>query len=366
MTAGSTDEPFAAPFEPFAGARSSGSGEVTHLRDRDPGDGVVFTVDECWHGGWLGLSTLVLDDGGFRMATDADPAPAGHLPGTILPGFRDAHVHLGLIDGSLLADGGIVAVDDFGWDLDIARTWPGDAALPEVRFAGRFLTSPGGYPTHDGWAPAASIETVVSPEQAPIAVNRQLDAGATFIKITLDSEDGPVFDDATLCAIVGHAHSRGVTVAAHVQGVGQAERAFEAGVDRLAHSPWTERLDDRLLASMALAQSWVSTLDIHGWGRFGAAFEIASDNVRRFHAAGGMVVYGTDLGNGPLPVGVNERELLALEHAGLGMDAVVAAIAAPAFGTRVSHLRQERTGGPAQWLSGSVVLDGSDLKERLT
>ena len=327
---------------------------------------LAFTVDECWHGGWHGRSTLVVDDSGFRMATDVDPAPAGHLPGTILPGFRDAHVHLGLVDGSALLAGGIAAVDDFGWDLDVAAAWPGDAALPEVRFAGQFLTAPGGYPTHDGWAPAESVEPVASPEQAPIAVNRQLDAGASFIKITLNSDDGPIFDDATLSAIVGHAHARGVTVAAHVQGAGQAERAFEAGVDRLAHSPWSERLDDRLLASMALAQTWVSTLDIHGWGHFGAAFETASDNVRRFHAASGMVVYGTDLGNGPLPVGVNERELLALEHAGLGMDALVAAIVTRDFGTHANHIPDERTGSPAQGLSGSAVLDESVLKEKLT
>lgn len=327
---------------------------------------LAFTVDECWHGGWLGRSTLVFDEGGFRMAKDADPAPAGHLPGTVLPGFRDAHVHLGLIDGSALLAGGIAAVDDLGWDLDVAQTWPGDAALPEVRFAGRFLTPPGGYPAHDGWAPPASIEPVASPERASIAVNRQLDAGASFIKITLDSQDGPVFDDATLSAIVGHAHARGVSVAAHVQGIGQAERAFEAGVDRLAHSPWAERLDDRLLASMARSQAWVSTLDIHGWGRFGEAFAIASDNVRRFHAAGGMVVYGTDLGNGPLPVGVNERELLALEDAGLGMDALVAAIVAPDLGKRVNHVPQERSTGAAEWLSGSAILDGILLKEKLT
>lgn len=327
---------------------------------------LAFTVDECWHGGWLGHSALVIDEGGFRMATDADPAPAGHLPGTILPGFRDAHVHIGLIDGSALLAGGIVAVDDLGWDPDVARTWPDDATLPEVRFAGRFLTPPGGYPTHDGWAPAASIEPVASPEQAPVAVNRQLDAGASFIKIALNSQDGPVFDDATLNAIVGHAHARGVTVAAHVQGAGQAERAFESGVDRLAHSPWTERLDDRLLTSMARSQTWVSTLDIHGWGRFGEAFAIASDNVLRFHAAGGMIVYGTDLGNGPLPVGINERELLALEQAGLGPDALVAAIAMPDFGDRASHLPRDRTASTAQWLSGSAAIDESELRERLT
>ncbi|MGV2902837.1 hydrolase, partial [Microbacterium sp. AGC62] len=45
--------------------------------------------------------------------------------------------------------------------------------------------------------------------------------------------------------------------------------------------------------------------------------EIAIDNVRRFHAAGGTVLYGTDLGNGPMPVDLNPHEIAALREAGL-------------------------------------------------
>ncbi len=40
-------------------------------------------------------------------------------------------------------------------------------------------------------------------------------------------------------------------------------------------------------------------------------------------AFGGAVRYGTDLGNGPLPVGLNRRELLALEGSGLTVPAIV-------------------------------------------
>ena len=58
--------------------------------------------------------------------------------------------------------------------------------------------------------------------------------------------------------------------------------------------------------------AWMSTLDIHGYGEGGAAFEIAADNLARFSARGGTVLYGTDLGNGPLPAGLNGRELAAL------------------------------------------------------
>lgn len=297
------------------------------------GKGKVFTVDECWLGGWLGRTAIVASSGtgtaasGFRLATDADPAPSAHLAGTLLPGFRDAHVHLGLVDGSALVKAGIAAVDDFGWDPDIARTWLTEATFPSVRYAGRLLTAPGGYPTEAGWAPKAAVEPVASSARAAAAVDRQLDAGASFIKVALNSDAGPVLDDPTLHAIVGHAHACGVTVVAHAQGTGQAARAYSVGIDRLAHAPWSEPLDEELLTAMARRQSWVSTLDIHGWGDYGPEFEIAQDNIRRFAALGGRVVYGTDLGNGPLPLGINPRELRALTDAGLEPDALVAAIA---------------------------------------
>ena len=361
----------------------------SHLRERDPGSEYSFMVDECWAGRWLGPTTVVVGEGGFRLATDADPAPEAHLSGTVFPGFRDAHVHLGLVDGTALVAGGIAAVDDFGWSLDLVRDWPHAEGLPSVAFAGQLLTATGGYPTASGWAPPAAALEIDGPDDAPAAVDRQLEAGASFIKVALNSDAGPVLDDDTLAAIVSYAHDRGVTVAAHTQGAGQAARAFEAGVDVLAHAPWSERLDDELLGAMARAtpgamadsMAWVSTLDIHGWGRYDGDFVVASDNVRRFHAAGGDIRYGTDLGNGPLPVGINPRELLALEHAGLDLDALAAAIA-PAvddgdLGRRLSYIpeREALTGegsaddstdhGSAAWLATARLIDPVTLKEHL-
>lgn len=329
----------------------------------------VFSVDECWLGQWRGRSVLVADDAGIRIATDADPAPTAHLAGTVLPGLRDAHVHLGLVDGSALRAGGIAAVDDFGWDLDIARHWPTDAALPTVRFAGRLLTAPGGYPSGSGWAPPEAIEPVASAADAGAAVDRQLDAGASFIKVTLNSDAGPVLDDETVRAIVDHAHRRGVTVAAHAQGIGQAARAFEAGVDRLAHTPWSELLDDDLLSAMARSQTWVSTLDIHGWGDYGRAFEIAQQNIGRFTGLGGTVVYGTDLGNGPLPLGINLRELRALSECLSGEgDSLVAALATSArprssLGTQISYIATHPEPDTAGWLATASVVGRTELEE---
>lgn len=373
--------------------------------------GRCFTVDECWAGRWLGPTTVVAGEGGFRLATDADPAPDAHLPGTVFPGFRDAHVHLGLVGaggvlgGTALLAGGIAAVDDFGWSLDLARDWPHAEGFPAVSIAGQLLTARGGYPTASGWAPPDAALELDSPDDAPAAVDRQLAAGASFIKVALNSDAGPVLDDDTLAALISHAHLRGVAVAAHTEGAGQAARAFEAGIDVLAHAPWSERLDDELLGAMASAargamtsaalgttagtMTWVSTLDIHGWGRYDGDFVVASDNVRRFHAAGGHIRYGTDLGNGPLPVGINPRELLALEHAGLELDALAAAIA-PAvidgdLGRRLSYISEGRAGGdpegdnaahdsaahdstdqgPAAWLATARLIDPVTLQEHL-
>jgi imidazolonepropionase-like amidohydrolase len=331
---------------------------------------LAFAVDECWAGRWLGPTTVVAGEDGFRVATDADPAPEARLAGTVLPGFRDAHVHLGLIDGAALLAGGIAAVDDFGWGLEEASAWLGAAHLPEVTIAGQLLTAPGGYPVDSGWAPPEACCEVTAPDDAAAAVDRQLAAGAGFVKAALNAEAGPVLDDATHAAIVRRAHDRGVPVAAHAQGAGQAARAFAAGVDVLAHAPWSERLDDALLGAMAGAMSWVSTLDIHGWGSRDADFAVASDNVRRFHATGGGIRYGTDLGNGPLPVAVNPRELLALENAGLGLEALAAAIAPlPArggLGRRLSLVTADRGGAPAAWLATARLIDSDHLKEHLS
>ncbi|MFB8229932.1 hypothetical protein [Cellulosimicrobium sp. NPDC055967] len=306
--------------------------------------------------------------------------------GTWLPPLVDAHVHLGLVDPVAVRRGGIAVVHDLGWVPDVARTWPGTPGFPEVAYAGAFLTAPGGYPSDRSWAPRGAVEEVASPDEAVAAVDRQAAAGASSVKVALHSEAGPVPDDVTLAALVGHAHARGRDVVAHVEGRGMAARAFEAGVDRLAHAPFSERLPDDLLAAMAHPRarsqtpsrsrpaaehdpargrtrpegrnnpdndphvvfgggvgslvSWVSTLDVHGWGSPTAAQDVAIDNVRRFVALGGTVVYGTDLGNGPLPTGVNARELRALAAAGLDAHALVAALTHDAPAERRAPARE--------------------------
>ena len=338
---------------------------------------VTFSVDELWLGGRAEPAVLEADADGIRLAPEG-AKPEGHLPGTVLPGLRDTHVHLGLIDPNELLAGGIAAVVDCGWIPEDARTWADDPNLPEVRVVGAFLTCKGGYPSDREWAPPGSVREVTL-KDAAAAVDEQLALGAHGIKVTLNSTAGPVLDDDTLRAIVARAHARGVKVIAHTEGPGEAARAFASDVDALAHAPFTERLDDALLRSMAHTLTWVSTLDIHGYGDRTAAFDRALDNVQRFHAYGGVVKYGTDLGNGPLPVSINPRELEALVMADLSTVALINAIASPELGRRISHTFESRCDGArgaaagahkapgevAQWLAGTSVLDHDQIREKL-
>lgn len=294
------------------------------------------STDEVWIGGWRGPSILDVDDSGMHWLAsrdDADPDTAAGVavvPGTLMPGFIDHHVHLGLIDPSLLVPGGIAAVVDLGSDpalvAEAARAGAHDPALPLVDYAGAFLTAPGGYPTDRSWAPSASIREIATAEDARVAIDEMIASGATRVKIALNATAGPVWDDLLLAAVIALAHARGLLVTAHAEGPGQALRAVAAGADVLAHTPFDGLLDDDHIVEMAARTAWTSTLDIHGHGERTPAFEIALDNLARFAAAGGRVLYGTDLGNGPLPVGLNPRELTALAEAGLSRDAIVRAL----------------------------------------
>jgi hypothetical protein len=108
------------------------------------------------------------------------------------------------------------------------------------------------------------------------------------------------------------------------------ELALAAAVSALAHTPWTHRLDDEVVAEAVEAgQAWISTLDIHGYGSPSAEQDRAVDNLARFHAAGGRVLYGTDLGNGPLPEALNLREVGLLAEAGLSDHDLVATLTDP-------------------------------------
>ncbi|MBB5642916.1 amidohydrolase family protein [Cryobacterium roopkundense] len=273
---------------------------------------------------------------------------------------------MALINPTILLAGGISRVLDLGG-------LPGPFAdnMPETAYANQFLTAPGGYPARQPWTPPGSVCSVATRADAAAAVDLQAAAAASVVKVTLNSDAGPVLADDVLRAVVERASEKRLPVVAHAQGAGQAGRAFTAGVDMLAHTPFSERLDDDLVVAMAPRMAWISTLDIHGWGDRNDDFARASDNLARFHAAGGRVLYGTDLGNGPLPVGLNRREIEALLEAGLSPDAVISALTSTAGlewtsdrVTVMSGLRPADPAGFVDWLcTARAVSTSAQMKE---
>ena len=273
------------------------------------------------------------------------------VDGGIVAGrFTDHHVHLQLVDHTRLAGSRLGRVVDLGGNPAVLRDLahaarmenaaesrpepalsirPGESRMKDVgartresafsirggviEYAGAFLTAPGGYPSDRAWAPAGSVREIPDAATAASAVAELAAMGASLIKITLNTDAGPVLDDETVRAIVAAAASRRLPVVAHAEGAGQAQRAARLGATRLAHAPFSERLADDEIAEQAASVEWISTLAVHD----GPHRAIAIDNVRRFVAVGGTILYGTDMGNGDTPVDLNLAEVEALREAGV-------------------------------------------------
>ena len=286
---------------------------------------------------WLGPGQLVED---ARVVVEhGDVVAAGpaadvgeadeelRFDGFVMPAVADRHVHVGLSSPAEVLAGGVTAVRDLGWPPDLIFTLADASELPSfegplIRAAGPMLTATGGYPTASSWAPPGTGREVKSPDDAAAAVEELARLGAATIKVALNAEGGPTPSDAALAAICDAAHAVDLPVAAHAQGKGEVERALGAGVDELAHTPWT-RLSDQVIESAAARLRIVSTLDILSFGRDTPEIRTALDNLRRFHVAGGTIVYGTDLGNGEIPPGIHTREAQLIREAGLEPEEVL-------------------------------------------
>ncbi|WP_309128332.1 hydrolase [Microbacterium sp.] len=295
---------------------------------------VTFFDDGMLHEG-----AIVQHDGAVRLLEEPAPNGAPRLQGIVTGRFSDHHVHLQLVDHTLLAGSRLGRVVDLGADLGwIAGIAPGpriDSADPgaarpaasigpvAVEYAGPFLTAVGGYPSDRTWAPPGAVREIPDAASADVAVHELAAAGASVVKVVAHSVAGPVLDDKTFAAIVRAARAHDLPVVAHAEGAGQAQRAVRLGATRLAHAPFSERLTDDEIAEQAASVSWVSTLAVHA----DAARAVAIDNVRRFRAAGGTVLYGSDMGNGDTPVDLRDSEIAALRDAGVDGIPLLTALA---------------------------------------
>lgn len=231
----------------------------------------------------------------------------------IVPGVRDAHVHLAFGDPRDVLAGGVVAVRDLGAPLHRCAGWRALGA-PLVDVAGEIVTAPGGYPSR-GWGADGFARFVDGEAAAGDAVDALVAGGAAVVKLAFEPHGGPVLTPAAAAAVVARAHAHGRPAVAHALTAEMVHRALDAGCDELVHLP-TERLPaelvDRLAAGPVTVTSTLWTFHAEGAGAAALA------NAEALLAAGVPLRYGTDLGNTGTRPGVEPEELRLLAAAGLG------------------------------------------------
>ena len=197
--------------------------------------------------------------------------------------------------------------------------------MPRVAYAGAFLTAPGGYPVGRSWAPPAIVREVSDPSTHPgvaggaaTAVDEQASFGASVIKVALNCAR------RARCSTPPRSRRSSTAARAHRTAGRRARRRRRDGAHRhrggrrcpgphavhRAARPGAHRGRRRRRPAVDLHAR-------HPSRRSGRAIETARRTSAASLAAGGGVLYGTDLGNGDLPVGVNARELAALHEAGV-------------------------------------------------
>jgi hypothetical protein len=294
--------------------------------------GVVLDGQVVWVGdGTEILSGRVVIDANGAIAAigvaDEVPVPSGAermSAAWVGPGLTDAHVHLAFGRPEDIVAAGVVAVRDLGAPPVDAARWRG-LVMPRVTVAGPLLTAPGGYPSRS-WGSRGFAAFVDDVDQATRLVSG-LAPQVDVVKLALEPAGGPVPGAYVAAAVVDAAHAAGRPVVCHALTVAMVERALDAGVDELAHTP-VERLPAEVVQRIAAANvAVVSTLHTLVHGGDG---EAAVTNAGALVAAGATVRYGTDLGNGGITPGADVRELeLLAGEVGLGTDGALRAATEP-------------------------------------
>jgi len=236
----------------------------------------------------------------------------------LAPAFIDSHVHIVYQDFSAeLPKGGIAAVVDLAAPID--RFFGHDFGKLQVIGAGPMITAVNGYPT-TSWGSDGYGLIVTSAAEGVAAVERLAALGARVIKIPFGA--GPDLPDDIVTAVVAAAHAHHLPVAAHATSDAAAARAARLGADVLAHAP-TNTMSDTTVAA------WSTKVVIPTLTAFGGS-AITVDNLRKLHAAGATIFYGTDLGNTSTP-SIGAREVALMVSAGMDGGAILrAGTAAPA------------------------------------
>lgn len=288
-------------------------------------DGVVLVRD----------GRIVAVEPRSKARAPASPLAAACDGGVVVAGFQNSHVHLlgGAFGAAatapaapleqalarLLTSHGFTTAFDIASDRDNtlalrARIDRGEVRGPRLLTAGLPLFPPDGLPIYiDHFDPAflAKLPQPATAASAVAVIRQNLDAGADGTKLFLVTPQGrqpPKRMAAEVAAAAAaESHRRGKLVFAHPTDLAGVQAALQAKVDILAHpplgtpAPWPTALMDRLREE---GVHLVPTLKLL---RYELAKEqvpapvaeaILRDSVQevgRFAAAGGKLLFGTDV-----------------------------------------------------------------------
>lgn len=342
-------------------------------------------------------ATVVVRDGRIVAAGAGVEVPAGAemLPCagcTVVAGYWNAHVHFtqaqwsgaerrsaAELDAALtdmLTSRGFTTVVDLGSNLRDTiplrrRIEHGELAGPRIYTAGGAQYPPHGIPyylrdTLPRWL-LWFLDQPATPVAAERTAERNIANGADLLKLFTGSYVAPgtvlpmPLGNARAATAVAHAHHQ--LVFAHESNAVGVEIARDAGVDVLAHAADNaRRVDDALLASLVAHHiAMVPTLYMFARTvtRAPEYLDPIDEEVRRFHALGGTLLFGTDVGY--LTDYDTTGEFEALARCGLGGRDILAMLTtAPAerFGVAAD------TGTVEAGKAGDlVVLDHDPLED---
>ena len=301
----------------------------------------VFLPDETERDAWLVDGRLTFT----RPAGDADTIADG---GWVLPGFIDAHCHVGLAEGGghldtveamaaqarLDLDAGALLLRDAGSPVDNRAIQQRDD-LPRLVRAGRHIARPKRY--------IRDLGVEIEPDELVAEVERQASWSDGWVKLAADWIDrstgdlAPVWPDDVLAQAVARAHELGARVAAHVFGEEALHGLIAAGIDSIEHG--TGLTDDLIAKAKASGAAVVPTLinidtfpsiALAGAEKFPAyaahmraLYASSRERIRSAWEAGVPIYTGTDAG-GSLPHGLVRDEIRALVGAGIPQPDVIA------------------------------------------
>ena len=311
--------------------------------------------------------TIVIQDGRI-VAVGADvvvPQGAQIIPCdhcVVTAGFWNAHVHftegkwansdwqpaakLNAQLADMLTSRGFTTVVDVGSNLRDTipirrRIEAGELLGPKIYTAGSAQYPPNGIPYYLKdtlpWFILKMLPQPATPEEAAKIEERNIAEGADVLKLFTGSLIGHgkvlPMPEANARAAVEVAHRHGQLAFAHPSDLAGTMVAMNSGVDVLAHAPSEPKgVDARLLQTIVdKHMSMVPTLKMFATtGSKDPGFlNPIYDEVRQFHAAGGQLIFGTDVGY--MTDYTTEDEFRALEQSGLNaMDILRMLTTAPA------------------------------------